>query len=77
VNLDLLKTLKQKKILNSLIEIGVDNKIANDIVKRVKNKLCKLDPPVSKLRIKKVVIAELEKENLEAAKILKKRKIWK
>ena len=62
-----------EKILNSLIEIGVDNKIANDIVKRVKNKLCKIDPPVSKLRIKKVVIAELEKENPEVAKILKKK----
>ena len=72
-----IEDFKTEKILNSLIEIRVDDKIANDVINRVQYRLSKLDPPVSKLTIKKILIAELKKENSEAAKILKKRKIWK
>lgn len=72
-----IEDFKTEKILNSLIEIGVDSKIANDVINRVQYRLCKLDPPLSKLTIKKVIITELEKENPGAARTLKKRKIWK
>lgn len=72
-----IEDFKTEKILNSLIEIGVDGKIANDVINRVQYRLCKLDLPLLKLTIKKVIIAELEKENPGAAKILKRRKIWK
>ena len=72
-----IEDFKSEKILNSLIALRVDNKMAKDVINRVQYRLSKLDPPVSKLTIKKVLIAELKKENSEAAKILKKRKIWK
>jgi hypothetical protein len=64
-------------ILNSLIEVGVDQKAAREIADRVQQKLSKLDPPVSKSTIKKAIIEELENENSEAVKKFKKSRIWK
>ena len=72
-----IEEFKAEKILKTLNEIGVDSKVANEIINRVQYKLYKIDPPVTKANIKKVTIRELEKENPNAANMLKKRKIWK
>jgi hypothetical protein len=72
-----IEEFKTDTILNSLIGVGVDGKAAREIVDRVQYKLCKLDPPVSKLAIKKAILEELENENSEAAKKFRKRRIWK
>jgi hypothetical protein len=55
----------------------VDRKAAREIIDRVHYKLSKLDPPVSKPAIKNTIIEELENENSEAVKKLKKSRIWK
>ena len=65
------------RILNSLIEVGVDHKTAREIVDRVQYKLCKLDPPVTKSVIKNAIIEELENEKSEAVKKFKKNRVWK
>jgi hypothetical protein len=72
-----IEEFKTDKILTSLIDVGVDLNLAGNIIERVQYRLCKLDPPVSKAIIKRAIIEELENEKLEAAKILKKHKIWK
>jgi hypothetical protein len=72
-----IEEFKTDKILNSLIGVGVDRKAAREIVDRVQNRLCKLDPPVSKLAIKKAILEELGNENSEAVKKFKKSRIWK
>jgi 2-phosphoglycerate kinase len=73
----LIEEFKTDRILNSLIEVGVDPKAAKEIVDRVQYKLCKLDPPVSKPTIKKAIIEELENENSKAVKKYRKSRIWK
>jgi hypothetical protein len=72
-----IEEFKTDTILNSLIGVGVDRKAAREIVDRVQNRLCKLDPPVSKLAIKKAILEELGNENSGAAKKFRKRRIWK
>lgn len=72
-----IEEFKTDTILNSLIGVGVDRKAAIEIVDRVQYKLCKFDQPVSKLAIKKAIIAELENENSKAVKKFRKRRIWK
>lgn len=71
-----IEEFRADKILNSLNEIGVDHKVARDVIERVQYRLHKLGPPVPKAAIKKAIIKELETENPEAAKIIKKSKIW-
>jgi hypothetical protein len=71
-----IEEFKIQKIVNSLKKVGVNDDLANKIVKRVQAKLCKMDPPVSTRLIKAAVIEELEKENPEAAKKLRNRKLW-
>ncbi|MCJ7714696.1 hypothetical protein MUO66_09610, partial [Candidatus Bathyarchaeota archaeon] len=71
-----LEEFKIQKILDSLNKIGVDKELANEIVRRVKIRLHKMDPPVSTATIKKVIINELKKDDPEAAKMLNKHKIW-
>jgi hypothetical protein len=71
-----IEEFKFQKIVNSLKKVGVTDELATQIVKKVQTKLGKMDPPVSTRLIKAVVIEELEKENPEAAKKLKNRKLW-
>jgi hypothetical protein len=71
-----IEEFKIQKIVNSLKKVGVNDDLANEIVKQVQAKLCKMDPPVSTRLIKAAVIEELEKENPEAAKKLRNRKLW-
>lgn len=72
-----IEEFKIQKILYSLDKIGIDEELANKVVRRVQIRLYKMDPPVSTSTIKKVVMNELKKEKPEAAKMLKKQKIWK
>jgi hypothetical protein len=72
-----IEEFRTDKILNSLIGVGVDRKAAGEIVYRVQCKLCKLDPPVSRLAIRKAILEELGNENSEAVKKFKKSRIWK
>jgi hypothetical protein len=71
-----IEEFRTEKIFKTLNEIGVESRLASEVIKRVQNKLCKLDPPVSKSTIKKLTIEELKKESPDAANMLKKRKIW-
>jgi len=71
-----IEEFKFQKIVNSLKKVGVNDDLSKKIVKRVQAKLCKMDPPVSTRLIKAAVIEELEKENPEAAKKLRNRKLW-
>ncbi len=72
-----IEDFKIPRILNSLKKVGVTDDLAEKIVVKVQTKLCKMDPPVSTRLIKAVVVEELEKENPEAAKKLKARRLWK
>jgi hypothetical protein len=72
-----IEDFKFQRIVNSLKKVGVTDELANKIVKKVQAKLHKIDSPVSTRLIKAAVIEELEKENPEAAKKLKTRKLWK
>ncbi|MEM2967787.1 MAG: hypothetical protein QXJ40_03265 [Candidatus Bathyarchaeia archaeon] len=71
-----IEEFKIQKIVNSLKKIGVDDELADRIVKHVQVKLSKMDPPVSTMLIKAVIIEELEREKPEVAKKLKNRKFW-
>jgi len=71
-----IEEFKIQKIVNSLKKVGVNDDLAKKVVKQVQAKLCKMDPPVSTRLIKAAVIEELEKENPEAAKKLRNRKLW-
>jgi hypothetical protein len=72
-----IEEFKIQKIADSLKKVGVKDELATEIMKKVQAKLCKMDPPVSTELVKVAIIKELEKENPEAAKKLKKRKLWK
>jgi hypothetical protein len=72
-----IEDFKISRIVNSLKKIGVNDDLAEKIVVKVHAKLGKMDPPVSTRLIKAVVVEELEKENPEAAKKLKARRLWK
>ena len=72
-----IEEFKIQKIANSLKKVGVTDEVATEVVKKVRAKLCKMDPPVSTELVKVAIIKELEKDNPEAAKKLKKRKLWK
>jgi hypothetical protein len=63
--------------MNSLKKVGIKDKQAEDIVKRVQNRLSKLDPPVSTRVVKAMIITELEKTNPEAVEKLDSRKLWR
>ena len=71
-----IEDFKLQKIVSSLKKVGVADNLAGKIVTKVQAKLCKMDPPVSTRLIKAAVVEELEKENPEAAKKLKNRKLW-
>jgi hypothetical protein len=71
-----IEDFKFHKILNSLKKVGVTDELASEIVKKVQAKLCKMDPPISTRIIKAAVVEEVEKENPEAAKKLRNRKLW-
>jgi len=72
-----IEDFKFQRIVNSLKKVGVTDELSNKIVKQVQTKLGKVDSPVSTRLIKAAVIEELEKENPEAAKKLKTRRLWK
>jgi 2-phosphoglycerate kinase len=71
-----IEDFKFQKIINSLKKVGVTDELAKNIVTKVQAKLCKMDPPISTGLIKAAVVEEVKKENPEAAKKLKKRKLW-
>lgn len=71
-----IEDFKFQKIINSLKKVGVTDELAKNIVTKVQAKLCKMDPPISTRLIKAAVVEEVKKENPEAAKKLKKRKLW-
>jgi hypothetical protein len=71
-----IEEFKFLKIVNSLKKVGVTDELASKIVLKVQAKLCKMDPPVSTRLIKAAVIEELEKEDPNAAKKLRSRKLW-
>jgi hypothetical protein len=71
-----IEEFKIQKNVNSLKKVGVNDDLSKKIVKQVQAKLCKMEPPVSTRLIKAAVIEELEKENPEAAKKLRNRKLW-
>jgi hypothetical protein len=70
-----IEDFKFQRIVNSLKNVGVSEELASKIVINVQAKLRKIDPPVSTKLIKGAIIEELEKEDPEAAKKLKKRKL--
>jgi len=53
---------KIQKILDSLNKKGVEDELANKVAKRVQIRLYKMDQPISKSTIKKVIINELKKD---------------
>jgi hypothetical protein len=71
-----IEDFKFQKIVNSLKKVGVADELASKIVMKVQAKLCKMDPPVSTRLIKAAVVEELEKEDPEAAKKMRNRKLW-
>ena len=71
-----IEDFKVQKIVNSLKKVGVTDDLASKIVTKVQAKLGKMDSPVSTRLIKAAVIEELEKENPEAARKLRTRKLW-
>jgi hypothetical protein len=71
-----IEDFKLQKITASLKKVGVADEMASKIVMKVQAKLCKMDSPISTKLIKAAVIEELEKENVQAAKKLRKRKLW-
>jgi hypothetical protein len=71
-----IEEFKLQRIVNSLKKAGATDEVASAIVVKVQAKLCKMDPPISTKLIKAAVIEELEKENPEAAKKLRARKLW-
>ena len=71
-----IEEFKLQKIFNTLKKVGVTDELARKIVTKVQAKLSKMDPPISTKLIKAAVVEELEKENPEAAKKLRKHKLW-
>jgi hypothetical protein len=71
-----IEEFKLQRIVNSLKKVGVTDEMASKIVVKVQTKICKMDPPISTRLIKSAVIEELEKENPDAAKKLRARKLW-
>jgi hypothetical protein len=71
-----IEEFKLQKIFNSLKKVGVTDEQAKNTVAKVQAKLSKMDPPISTKLIKATVVEELSKENPEAAKKLRNRKIW-
>ncbi len=53
---------KIQKILDSLNKKGVEDELANKVAKRIQIRLYKMDQPISKSTIKKVIINELKKD---------------
>jgi hypothetical protein len=71
-----IEEFKLQKIFNSLKKVGVTDEQSKKIVAKVQSKLSKMDSPISTKLIKSAVVEELEKENPEAAKKLRKHKLW-
>jgi transcriptional regulator NrdR family protein len=71
-----IEEFKLQKIVNSLKKVGVTDEAASKIVTKVQTKLSKMDPPISTRLITAAVVEELEKENPDAAKKLRNRKLW-
>ncbi len=70
-----IEDFKLQRIFISLKRVGVNDVLASKIVTSVQTKLSKMDPPVSTRLIKVAVVEELEKEDPEATKKLRKRKV--
>ena len=66
-----------RKIVNSLKRVGVQEDAAVKIVRKVQDRISKLDPPVSTRLIKAVIVRQLEKDNPAAAEKLKSRRFWR
>ena len=71
-----IEEFKLQKIFNTLKKVGVTDELSRKIVTKVQAKLSKMDPPISTKLIKATVVEELEKEKPEAAKKLRKHKLW-
>jgi hypothetical protein len=71
-----IEDFKFQKIVDSLRKVGISNDMATGIVTKVQAKLGKMDPPISTRLIKAAVVEEVEKEDPEAAKSFRKRKLW-
>ncbi len=71
-----IEEFKLQKIFNSLKKVGVTDEQSKNVVAKVQAKLSKMDPPISTKLIKATVVEEVEKQNPEAAKKLRKRKLW-
>ena len=65
-----------QKIVNYLKKVEITEEQASKIATKVQAKLRKMDLPISTRLIKAAVIEEVEKQNPEAAKKLKSRKLW-
>ncbi len=70
-----IEDFKFQRIVSYLRRVEVTNETAKRIVMSVQAKLSKMDPPISTRIIKAAVVEELEKEDPEATKKLRKRKL--
>jgi hypothetical protein len=76
-NTGVIEEFRIERLMNSLKKVGVKDKQADEIVEKVKNRLSKLDPPVSTRVVKAMIMTELEKTAPEAAEKLTTRKLWR
>jgi hypothetical protein len=65
-----------QRIVNSLKKVGIEDELANKIVAKIQDRLYKMDSPIPARFIKTAIIKQLEKENPEAAKKLRVRRLW-
>ncbi len=73
----IIEDFDKQKIVNYLKKVGVQEKDAIEISKKVELRISKLDAPVSTRIIKAVIIRQLEKTNPAAAEKLKSRRLWR
>jgi len=71
-----IEEFKLQKIVSYMKKVGVTDEVASKIVTKVQARLRKMEPPISTSLVKAAVVEELEKENPEAAKKLRNRKLW-
>ena len=76
-NTGVIEDFQIERLMNSLKKVGVKDKQADEIVKKVKTRLSKLDPPVSTRVVKAMIITELEETNPDSAEKLRARKLWR
>jgi hypothetical protein len=70
-----IEDFKFQRMVQSLKRVGVTEEVARKVVRNVQAKLSKMDPPISTRIIKAAVVEELEKEDPDATKKLRKHKL--